>query len=463
MNRWFTWNVLFRLHERLKGHATFQILQEMESADRLSTAELKSVQSERLREFIAYCYANVPYAKAQMDGTGVSPFDIAEARDLRKLPLMRKSDIRKNRDLLRSRIADSLTPFTTGGSSGEPLIFDLSKRRIASRVACRQRVSRWFGLSVGDQELALWGSPVELTQQDIVRALRDNLLHTKLLSAFEMNEETMSSYLDILEREKFKQIFAYPSAIYLLCRHAQKEGRNLRGLGIKAVFVTGEVLFPYQRELISEVLNCRVANGYGGRDSGFISHECPEGGMHILSDAVIVEIVDAKGNPVPVGEPGEVVVTDLYSHEAPFIRYATGDVAALSASSCSCGRPLELLERIEGRSNDTVLAPDGRVINSLALIYAVREIDEIQQFRIIQKRPDRFHIVIAPRIASPKAAEEQIQTGWEKLLRASIDVTFEYMETLPAERSGKFRHVISEIPSDDADWKKQTEDLTRVH
>src|ERR1019366_5579895 len=103
-----------------------------------------------------------------------------------------------------------------------------------------------------------------------------------------MNEQTMTRYLDLIESRRCQQIFAYPSAMYTLCVLAQKQGRNLRRLGVQVVFVTSEVLFPYQRELISDTLNCPVANGYGGRDSGFIAHECPQGGMHIMADSMIV-------------------------------------------------------------------------------------------------------------------------------------------------------------------------------
>ena len=65
-------------------------------------------------------------------------------------------------------------------------------------VACRQRVNRWWGLSVGDREFALWGSPVETTRQDWLRQLRDRLFATSLFSAFDMSEAVMSRYLDRL-------------------------------------------------------------------------------------------------------------------------------------------------------------------------------------------------------------------------------------------------------------------------
>ncbi len=295
MHRWLVWNILFPAQEWAKGHPTLGILREMEALDRRSPVELQRLQAARLREFIAYAYAHVPYVRGMMQRAGVEPSDIQGPADLRRLPLLRKADILQNREKLRSERAGKLTPFSTGGSTGAPLLFDLPKERIACAVACRQRVTRWWGLSVGDREVALWGSPVEVTRQDRLRKLRDWLFATELFSAFEMSEAVMSRYLDRLARGGYRMIFAYPSSIHLLCQYARKQGRDLRGIGIKAVFVTGEVLFPEQRELISETLNCPVANGYGGRESGFIAHECPRGGMHILADTTVVEVLDSDG------------------------------------------------------------------------------------------------------------------------------------------------------------------------
>ncbi len=169
--------------------------------------------------------------------------------------------------------------------------------------------------------------------------------------------------------------------------------------------------------------------------------------MHILADATVVEIVGANGWPVPPGEPGEIVVTDLYSHEAPFIRYATGDIGVLSTRRCRCGRALPLLERIEGRSNDSIVTPDGRIINSLAVVYAVREIEGVELFRVCQKSVDTLHVQLVCNENFRSDGEERIRRGWAQLFRAPVHVTFEYLSKLPSERSGKFRHVVSELPS----------------
>lgn len=446
--RSLVWNVIFPLHERIKGHPTFRILKEMEQADFLTREEIERLRAAKLRSFFEYAYANVPYVRTVMDGAGMTPEDVRGPSDLVRLPLLRKADVRKNREAMRSRTAGKLTSFSTGGSTGEPLLFDLPKERIASWIACRQRAMRWYGLSIGDREYAIWGSPVEASRQDRIRNLRDKLLQTQLLSAFEMSEPVMSHYLDLLEKGDCRTIFAYPSSIYLLCLYAQKRGRNLRRLGVKAVFVTGEILYPHQRELIAETLNCPVTSGYGGRDSGFVSHECPQGGMHIMADATIVEIIDPQGRRLPEGEVGEIVVTDLYSREVPFLRYATGDVGALSSRKCPCGRPLPLLDKIEGRTTDFIVAPDGTILHALSVIYVVREIDGIEQFRIRQKAVDRFHVQLVRNDRFTLDSESRIREGLRQRLHAHVDVSIEYLSVLPPEPSGKFRHVISEVPMD---------------
>src|SRR5215204_4636721 len=445
MRRWLAATVWFPLQERVKGHATLEILHEMRAADCLSAQQLEQLQRQKLARFLETCYAHVPYVRRRMREAGIEPRDIQGAGDLPRLPVLTKADIRANRAELRSDAARRLSPFTTGGSTGEPLVFDLGKRRVSAQVACRQRVAGWWGVGIGDPEIAVWGSSIELNRQDWVRGLRDRLLATQLLSAFEMTDARVTEYLDLIERRGCRQLFGYPSAVYLLCLHAQKQRRNLRGLGLEVVFVTGEVLFPHQRELISSTFNCPVANGYGGRDSGFIAHECPQGGMHILSDGMLVEIVGPGGRPVEAGESGEIVVTDLYSEEAPFIRYATGDIGIASSLSCPCGRALPLLEQIEGRSNDLVVAPDGRLINSLALIYPLRGIEGIEQYRIAQTKVDSFHVQMACSSEFRKEGEERIRSGWEQLLRAPVQVTFEYVPRIPPDPRGKFRHVISEV------------------
>ena len=145
-------------------------------------------------------------------------------------------------------------------------------------------------------------------------------------------------------------LFGYPSVLSYIAHHADAREQNMSDLGIRVAFVTAELLYDEQRSQINKTFGCPVANGYGGRDSGFIAHECPEGGMHITAEDIIIEIVSPNGISLPPGESGEIVVTHLATEDFPFIRYRTGDIGVLGTKICSCGRGLPLLQEIQGRS-----------------------------------------------------------------------------------------------------------------
>jgi phenylacetate-CoA ligase len=445
--------VIFPLQEFFKGHQTLRIIKEMQAAEVMSAEDLRQLQEQQLRRFIAHSCDTVKYYSDLFRNLRLKSDDIRTVSDLVCLPLLSKETIRQNLQNMKSADAHHVKRFSTGGSTGSPLIFYLGPTRISSDVAARWRAESWWGVGIGDPEVVLWGSPVELTKQDQLRNLRDQILRTRLYSAFEMSPATMSRYLDEIERGGCRRIFGYPSSIVLLCQHAGKEGRDLRKLGAHVVFVTAEYLWDEWRQIMHESFGCPVANGYGGRDSGFIAHECPAGSMHVTADRIIVEIVDDEGRPLPPAQLGEIVVTHLDTPEMPFIRYRTGDMGALGSKPCPCGRGLPVLERIEGRKTDFVVAPDGRVLHGLALIYVLREIEGIEQFRITQKDLQTFEVEIVPGNGYDSRCEQKIREGFSHRLRSPVAVHVKYLSRLTVSASGKFRYVISEV----SDWKRGLE------
>lgn len=449
---------MLHAQEFVKGHATFRVLRDMQRAQWLTGDKLQELQEQRLRALLQCAQTDVPYYRDLFRDLRIDVNHLRHSSDLRLVPFLTKEIIRQNLDRLRNTEAKRVQKFSTGGSTGAPLVFFLGATRVSSDVAARMRAESWFGVSPVDPEFAIWGSPVELTKQDRVRDLRDRILRTRLLSAFEMNSETMTRYLDEIERRGCRRVFGYPSSIALLCEHARREKRDLRKLGVQAVFVTAEYLYDHWRNRIAETFGCPVANGYGGRDSGFVAHECPAGGMHITADRLIVEIVDDQGKPQPAGHAGEIVVTNLDTPEMPFIRYRTGDVGALAADRCACGRTLPLLERVDGRKTDFIVAPDGRVMHGLSLIYVVRQIEGIEAFRITQKRLTFFEVEIVRSEQYDPNSEQRIREGFWQRLRAPVAVQVRYSDSITPTASGKTRHVISEIsPPSGIGWSSSSE------
>ena len=446
-DRYTTWvaNVLFPLHERLKGHDSLTRLRDLEATQWLDGARLRALQVRNLRSFLADIGEGVPFYTDLFRTIGVAPGDVKSLDDLAKLPLLDKPLIRKNVDRLKARGAGKLVRYNTGGSSGEPLVFYMGADRVSHDVAAKWRATRWWGVDIGDPEIVLWGSPIELGAQDLLRQFRDRLLRTELLPAFDMSEANLDRFIERIKARRPKMLFGYPSALAHLARHADLRHKRLDGLGIKVAFVTSECLYDHQRQQIETTFGCRVANGYGGRDAGFIAHECPQGSLHITAEDLIVEVIDAEGQVVPPGETGEIVITHLATRDFPFLRYRTGDVGVLDDRPCACGRGLPTLREVKGRSTDFVIASDGTVLHGLALIYVVRDLPNILTFTIVQESLDRTRVSIVPEAGFDHSLRTTIREGIKARLGQRVTVDVDVVETIAAEASGKHRYVKSMV------------------
>ncbi|MDH5691592.1 MAG: AMP-binding protein [Gammaproteobacteria bacterium] len=437
--------VLFPIHERLKKHNSVALLKELEKTQWKSGDEIEKIRVRNLSRFLKDIYTNVPYYKKVVDDSGLDIENISNVSDLQKLPFLTKQIIKNNTEALRANYAGELKRYNTGGSTGEPLVFYMGKDRVSHDVASKWRATRWWDVDIGDKELVIWGSPVELGAQDRVRMLRDKIVRSELISAFDISHSNVKKLIDHLVRFRPKMVFGYPSSISLIAISAEKQGIKLDKLGIKVVFVTSEKLYDHQRETIERVFACPVANGYGGRDAGFIAHQCPQGNMHITAEDIIVEIVDEQGRILPAGKAGEIVVTNMATREFPFVRYKIGDIGILSDESCACGRGLPILADVQGRSTDFIVTPDGRVMHGLALIYVLRDIPAVLNFKIVQEAKDRIEIKMQVSPEYNEDTRKKILTELTQRLGADVNIRLEIVDKVEKEKSGKFRYVVSKI------------------
>src|SRR3569833_204987 len=408
----FVSGVFFPLHERLKGHDTTRVRRGLEETLWWPRERLDALRLERLRGLLGHAYRYVPYYKDVLDRAGLVGGAVTSLDDLQRLPLLTKSLIRTHSERLTSTQARQLARFNPGGSSGDP-------------------------------EVVVWGSPIELGAQDRLRRVRDALFRTSLLPAFDMSAHRLDEYVDKLRAVRPRMIFGYPSSIAVIVEHARRGGKRLDDLGTKVVFVTSERLYDHQRSAIESGFACPAANGYGGRDAGFIAHQCPAGGMHITAEDIIVEIIDAAGRPVPPGLEGEVVITHLATRDFPFIRYCTGDVAVLDDQSCFCGRGLPLLKEIQGRTTDFVVAADGTLMHGLSLIYVIRDVIGVENFKIEQLSLQETVVKLVVNEQFKDESMNLIERGLKKRLGANVNIKLERVAEIPREASGKYRYVKS--------------------
>ena len=439
--------LLFPAHELLKSHTTLGIRRTLEKTQWWSADEIAKYQLTRLRALLTEAGKSVPYYRQLFADLNFEPARISGLSDLARLPFLTKPLIRQHSNALKHESATRLTRSNTGGSSGEPLIFWLGLERTSHDVAAKWRATRWWGVDIGDREIVVWGSPIELGMQDRIRQWRDLFFRSSLMPAFEMSPAKLDGFIAEIIQRRPRMLFGYPSALSHIARRAQAQHIAMDGLGIAVAFVTSERLYDDQRQTIEQVFGCPVANGYGGRDAGFIAHQCPAGGMHITAEDIVVEIVDGDGQVLPPGQPGEVVVTHLASREYPFIRYKTGDVAILHDQACACGRGLPMLREISGRTTDFVVAADGTVMHGLALVYVLRVLPGISAFKIIQHSLNHTEVLLVRGDGYLESYPEKIVREFRQRLGAAVEVSTAVVDSIAPEASGKHRFVVSKVPT----------------
>ncbi|SFF70061.1 phenylacetate-CoA ligase [Duganella sp. CF458] len=438
--------ILFPLHEKLKKHSSVAVRRHMEQTQYWPAARLQELQIERLRALLLRAQRHVPYYRDAFARIGFDAArDFKGVPDLVRLPLLDKAAIRANIETLKADDAQNLVRYNTGGSTGAPLTFFVGRHRVSHDVAAKWRATRWWNVDIGDREIVIWGSPIELSAQDRVRMVRDTLMRTELMSAFATTEAGLDGHVERIRQRKPKMLFGYPTVLARIAAHAEDKGIRLDQLGIRVAFVTSECLYQSQREQIERVFGCPVANGYGGRDSGFIAHQCPAGKLHITSEDIVIEVLDPEGRQLPPGESGEIVVTHLQSGDFPFIRYRTGDVGALDTAPCSCGRTLPVLKEIHGRTTDFLINQDGTLIHSAALAYIMRDLPAVRAFKVIQETLDWTRVQIVYDGVFDDKARLAVEAGFHARMGTQVKIEVELVPEILPEKSGKYRYCVTKL------------------
>jgi phenylacetate-CoA ligase len=405
---------------------------------RSGEARLRRHQLRRLRAVLARAYAGVPLYRETFDAAGVHPRELRSLADLARVPILDKDAVRdrypdgvvaRDTDLARCRIQQ------TSGSSGRCMEIALSLRCDDVRNVYSQRIYGWHGFRWWRKAAYLF--PYRLPFENNLGIYRNVWLDAK---------QPADRVLDRLAAERPVVLAATPSDVLELLE-GMTPGRDLTGLGLRALCLHSEPIAPDERAHFEAVFGCPVRANYYCNEVWAIAAECEHGRLHEFSDNVVLELLDADGEPVPDGAPGEVVVTGLGNFVQPFIRYRLGDVAVRSRERrCPCGRALPVLERIEGRDDDVFVHPDGRRIHPSKITVAAKSpcfdypgLQVFRDYQIAQAAPDRVVLrVVAGRDRAPFAeCAKQAVSNLERLLAPGVRVDLETPARLPAGAGGK--------------------------
>lgn len=444
MNRLF--EHLFFARNKLDRKGILSLLEFYEQSQYWTHDKLVAWQVEQFNALWKHAIENVPYYK-ELYSSGKCPGSIQSLEDLSSIPELSKEIIRENTDSLKAKNLpqERFIKNSTSGYSGTNLQFYSDRDNINKYTALAMRRYRWMNASIFDKEVNIWGAKWDLGKDSIYLRIKKllKLENTINISGYKLSDNDILEIYRILKRTKPQLIKSYPGILYNISHVFRKHGLSYTP---KAIHTGGEKLHSFQREEIESTFQTKVYDFYGARDMPNMAQNCDQSsGLHVFMENVIFEVVDDDGNPVKEGE-GDIVLTSLHNYVMPFIRYKIGDRAKVSASkTCSCGRPLQLIDEIMGRSFDIIEFPNGNRVGGSFWTLLTRSVSGIRDFQIVQEALNEI-IVYYVTDAGITAIDETMLK--ERILEYSGDglkIKCVQVDSIAVSEAGKSKFVISKI------------------
>ena len=367
----------------------------MRDVERLDRAALGALQGRRLAELLRTVYGRSAFYTRKLDGAGITVGSLRLPEDLARIPLTTKAEL--NTDQAEHApwgtvLTEPLERYTrycqTSSSTGRPLRWiDTSDSwqwllecwksvyRAARVVPGRDRV--FFPFSFGPF-LGFWAGFEAGCQMSLHCVPGGGMSSRMRLSMIESIGATV--------------VCCTPTYALHLAEIARVDGRRPLAEGtVRLLIVAGEPggSIPATRERIEDSWGARVLDHHGLTEVGPVSFECWEapGSLHVNEAEFIGEVLDPEtGAPVPDGDTGELVLTNLGRTASPVIRYRTGDMVVWRRDPCACGRTFARLDGGVLARADDMVSIRGVNVYPVGIESVVRGFPEVVEFRSIVSR-----------------------------------------------------------------------------
>ncbi|HET6466983.1 MAG TPA: hypothetical protein VFG43_01270 [Geminicoccaceae bacterium] len=399
-------------------------------AQRQDPERLRRVQDAKLREVVDHAWGTVPFYRERLQAAGIRPGDVRSVADLAGLPPTTKAELQAAGVEARTSSAyrsDELDTGLTSGSTGQPFPFARDPQAMRLRKALFLRALGATGYRPGQRMLLL-------------DAPRENLPPAWLRWHYVRPTVPVEDQLRAVQELRPAILYASrPTTLGLLARFAQAAGVPLHRP--RALITTGETLGASLRGFLQASFAAPVFDVYGAVETGTIAWECrAHRGLHVADDTVLLELL-----PSQHGDVRRIVLTSLENRGMPLIRYDIGDLGEpLDEAPCPCGSRFGRIGHVEGRLVDCLRLPDGRLVPPNRLEHAVRRIEGIERFQVVQERPDAVLVRLQGRGDAPatEAAERavaglvgeevRVRARWEASLDPPPGQKFRLVERRPA-------------------------------
>lgn len=409
----------------------------------LDRAEIEAGQYRQLAAVAGHFAQHSPHFRGRLEAAGIEARDLGTPAGLAALaPLTRQQAQAKDPPIFLDAVPKGHEPINkvnTSGSTGEPVIVMRTAVNQLHWLALTLRYHLWAEPDFSGRICAIrahlrkhgeqpqWGAPVSF------------FFETGKGLVVDM-ESDIGKQVDALEHFRPTSLVVYPSNLVALLDEMAARGLDLPEL--QRLRTVGENVSQGLRERVAE-LGKTLYDCYSSEEAGYIALQCPDSDLyHIMSESVIVEVVDDQGRPCAEGQAGRVLVTDIQNHATPVIRYEIRDHAE-PGPPCPCGRGLPTLRRILGRERNMMVKPDGTRHWPLTGYKKFRDVAPVAQYQLRQHAPDRIEVRLVPERPLTAVEEDGLRTVIQEKLHYPFTIDFTYFEgRLPLGANGKFEEFM---------------------
>ena len=396
-----------------------------------------------LKEIVRTAFLHTKFYSQYYAASGFELGDMDKDGWFEKLPIITKKDLKEHFDeFINPKFRQYLKVSTTGGSTGTP-----TKTGYDSRIPeeiYSWRLQKRFGVNPWDDHAYIWRDTRKIKLAKFKNAaMWWPTKHLKLDASF-LTDEAIEEFLYKFNKLKPALLQGYVGAVSQVAQYVLDH--KMKMWSPKVVWTTSAPLPPVQRQLIQKAFGAPVCDEYGSCELRWIASQCPVGkGLHVNVEHVHIEFLDDDNKPVPKGEYGRTLLTNLEDTVFPLIRYENNDRGRWLTEPCECGCSLPCIDSVKGREVESFKLPSGKTINGefLTTIFDATP-DIVRGFRVVQHKDMSITVECIPSAREYETQIETIVKDFGEKLGGEVAVKCKFVDAISHDR-GKLRFVVREV------------------
>lgn len=372
-------------------------------------------------------------------------------KSLSDFPVVDKNIINSNFEkfVIKSSAREKVYKAYTSGSTGTPFMVFQNRLKKTRNTADTIFFAQKAGFSIGDKLLytRMWSNQLKKNK---ITAFLQNIVP---INVEDLNDDYIEKLLMKLERDRTpKGWLGYPSGLEKICDYLDRNNSKSLDCNIRSIIGMSENLSDHVRSRMWYYFNAPMVSRYSNLENGIIAQQAIDSEHFVINWAsYIVEIMDFdKDEPVKEGQLGRIVITDLYNHAIPMIRYNTGDIGAFAQKSAY---KFPVLKTVEGRKADILYDTSGKMISAYTFMGLSVEFPEIKQIQFLQTHAK--HFVVKLNTIKPFAGELKLRQRCHEVIGLDANIEFQYVNEIPLLNSKKRKITKNLMMHDDQQSLRQ--------